>query len=207
MRRQRLKRDGAFAPETWVPSARRPYLGFPFAGICVIRGQNGPLSTPPSAPRVRFPFCFPFAGIFRHSRVQKPRKPLRLPSNDSLRARYLYALPRSLPLVSPFGLPSAGYPASARWHVFPPPRPCESPSSRQTARSRLNFGSARRSDPTLVFHSRGFRHSRAPSAFRVCSARDIFMRCLRGSRLFGCCRADRGNSSADFADGPDGKAR
>jgi hypothetical protein len=28
------------------------------------------------------------------------------------------ALPRSLPLVSPFGLPSAGYPASARWHVF-----------------------------------------------------------------------------------------
>jgi len=27
-------------------------------------------------------------------------------------------LPRSLPLVSPFGLPSAGYPASARWHVF-----------------------------------------------------------------------------------------
>jgi len=30
----------------------------------------------------------------------------------------LSALPRSLPLMSPFGLPSAGYPASARWHVF-----------------------------------------------------------------------------------------
>ncbi len=27
-------------------------------------------------------------------------------------------LPRSLPLISPFGLPAAGYPASARWHVF-----------------------------------------------------------------------------------------
>ena len=30
----------------------------------------------------------------------------------------LYALPPSLPLMSPLGLPSAGYPASARWHVF-----------------------------------------------------------------------------------------
>jgi len=29
-------------------------------------------------------------------------------------------LPRSLPLISPFGLPSAGYPASPRWHVFAP---------------------------------------------------------------------------------------
>jgi hypothetical protein len=29
-------------------------------------------------------------------------------------------LPPSLPLMSPFGLPSAGYPASARWHVFAP---------------------------------------------------------------------------------------
>jgi hypothetical protein len=27
-------------------------------------------------------------------------------------------LPPSLPLISPFGLPAAGYPASARWHVF-----------------------------------------------------------------------------------------
>jgi len=27
-------------------------------------------------------------------------------------------LPHSLPLISPFGLPAAGYPASARWHVF-----------------------------------------------------------------------------------------
>ena len=30
----------------------------------------------------------------------------------------LLRLPPSLPLMSPFGLPSAGYPASARWHVF-----------------------------------------------------------------------------------------
>ena len=29
-------------------------------------------------------------------------------------------LPPSLPLMSPYGLPSAGYPASARWHVFAP---------------------------------------------------------------------------------------
>ena len=29
-------------------------------------------------------------------------------------------LPPSLPLMSPFGLPAAGYPASARWHVFAP---------------------------------------------------------------------------------------
>ena len=27
-------------------------------------------------------------------------------------------MPPSLPLISPFGLPAAGYPASARWHVF-----------------------------------------------------------------------------------------
>ena len=27
-------------------------------------------------------------------------------------------LPRSLPLILPFGLPAAGYPASARWPVF-----------------------------------------------------------------------------------------
>ena len=30
----------------------------------------------------------------------------------------LSGLPPSLPLMSSFGLPSAGYPASARWHVF-----------------------------------------------------------------------------------------
>ena len=30
-------------------------------------------------------------------------------------------LPRSLPLISPYGLPAAGYPASPRWHVFPSP--------------------------------------------------------------------------------------
>ncbi|MCX6973201.1 MAG: hypothetical protein NTZ94_02680, partial [Verrucomicrobia bacterium] len=29
-------------------------------------------------------------------------------------------MPPSLPLMSPYGLPSAGYPASARWHVFAP---------------------------------------------------------------------------------------
>ena len=29
-------------------------------------------------------------------------------------------LPPSLPLMSPYGLPAAGYPASARWHVFVP---------------------------------------------------------------------------------------
>ena len=27
-------------------------------------------------------------------------------------------LPRSRPLISPFGLPLAGYPTSARWHVL-----------------------------------------------------------------------------------------
>jgi hypothetical protein len=30
-------------------------------------------------------------------------------------------LPPSLPLMSPYGLPSSGYPASPRWHVFPSP--------------------------------------------------------------------------------------
>jgi len=30
----------------------------------------------------------------------------------------LSVLPRSLPLISPFGLPLAGFPASSRWHGF-----------------------------------------------------------------------------------------
>ena len=42
-------------------------------------------------------------------------------------------LPPSLPLMSPYGLPAAGYPASARWHVIsaslrlPPSLPLMSP--------------------------------------------------------------------------------
>jgi len=66
----------------------------------------------------------------------------------------LYALPPSLPLMSPFGLPSAGYPASARWHVFrflPPfrvPVRVLLPARRRCA---PDFGSARRSDPGFPF--------------------------------------------------------
>ena len=50
----------------------------------------------------------------------------------------------SLPLMSPFGLPSAGYPASARWHAFRPPRPCArsffcSPASRRIPIQWLPF--------------------------------------------------------------------
>ena len=54
------------------------------------------------------------------------------------------------------------------------PRPCESPSSGQTARSRLKLGSARRSDPT-IFSIRGHLPSFAGtfSLQRLCaSARD-----------------------------------
>ena len=47
---------------------------------------------------------------------------LRLPTLGTPLTRYSASLrlPPSLPLMSPFGLPSAGYPASARWHVFAP---------------------------------------------------------------------------------------
>ena len=50
----------------------------------------------------------------------RPSRPFS-PVPPRLCARYLYALPPSLPLMSPFGPPSAGYPASARWHVFRSP--------------------------------------------------------------------------------------
>jgi len=39
---------------------------------------------------------------------------------------------------------------------FPPPRPCESPSSGQTARSRLKLGSFAAKRPYHFFDSRGF---------------------------------------------------
>ncbi len=44
----------------------------------------------------------------------------KLPSQRAAVALFasLSGLPPSLPLMSSFGLPSAGYPASARWHVF-----------------------------------------------------------------------------------------
>ncbi len=40
------------------------------------------------------------------------------PPSPSSYCFQLSGLPPSLPLMSSFGLPSAGYPASARWHVF-----------------------------------------------------------------------------------------
>jgi hypothetical protein len=43
-----------------------------------------------------------------------------VPSQRPLACVQVSGLPRSLPLISPFGLPSAGYPASPRWHVFAP---------------------------------------------------------------------------------------
>jgi hypothetical protein len=50
--------------------------------------------------------------------------------------------------MSPFGLPSAGYPASARWHVFhfpyTPRRLCGSADGA----ARLRLGASRRSAPT-----------------------------------------------------------
>jgi hypothetical protein len=51
----------------------------------------------PSAPlrlRAKSLLCFPFAGIFRHSRAQKPRKPLRQNSNPQAhRPRNFFKIP------------------------------------------------------------------------------------------------------------------
>ena len=41
-----------------------------------------------------------------------------MPKNSFYSGFKFSGLPPSLPLMSPFGLPLAGYPASARWHVF-----------------------------------------------------------------------------------------
>ena len=77
-------------------------------------------------------FSSGFAGFVKSSRPPNFRfaSLLRLPTlgytfvfplNHCAIARVFSAalrLPPSLPLMSPYGLPSAGYPASARWHVF-----------------------------------------------------------------------------------------
>ncbi len=44
--------------------------------------------------------------------------PLPIRKNSFYSGFKISGLPPSLPLMSPFGLPSAGYPASTRWHVF-----------------------------------------------------------------------------------------
>ena len=60
---------------------------------------------PPSAPlrlRAKSPFCFPFAGIVRHSRVQKPRKPLRQdPNPQDHRPRIFFKIPLLSAIRSP----------------------------------------------------------------------------------------------------------
>ena len=67
-------------------------------------------------------FCFGF----RFARFSFPPSAISASPREAsllllcMLTRYSAALrlPPSLPLMSPFGLPAAGYPASARWHVF-----------------------------------------------------------------------------------------
>jgi hypothetical protein len=113
--------DGAFAPESWVRSASRPYPFFsiredsPFAvrtrtaEDC--RGYNAPLSV---SPCLRESPCFYIAGT------------------------------AFAPLFAALGL------GGRIWFG-------------ETAHSRLNFGSARRSDPTIFSIREDLCHSRACS--------------------------------------------
>ena len=73
---------------------------------------------------VRLPSQRPLACVLRfrsgcllRSRSCRPSGCLRQATQPAP-AGMCSGLPPSLPLMSPFGLPSAGYPASARWHVF-----------------------------------------------------------------------------------------
>ena len=63
-------------------------------------------------------------------------------------------LPPSLPLMSPFGLPSAGYPASPRWHVFAPAQLIRK-LSRPAPPSELPCGSLSRPSPKVSIHPSG----------------------------------------------------
>jgi len=73
-------------------------------------------------------------------------------------------LPPSLPLMSPFGLPSAGYPASPRWHVFAPAQLIRK-LSRPAPPSELPCGSLSRPSPKVSIRPSG-QPSVAPS--RAC---------------------------------------
>ena len=81
---------------------------------------------------------------------------LRLPTLGTPLTRYSASLrlPPSLPLMSPFGLPSAGYPASARWHVFAPAELIRR-ISRPAPPSELPCGSLSRPSPKVSIRPSG----------------------------------------------------
>ena len=63
-------------------------------------------------------------------------------------------LPPSLPLMSPYGLPSAGYPTSPRWHVFAPAELIRR-ISRPAPPSELPCGSLSRPSPKVSIRPSG----------------------------------------------------
>ena len=78
-----------------------------------------------------------------------------------IHSQILSGWPPSLPLMSPFGLPSAGYSASARWHVFRFQISGFSPA--------LRFGGSAGGFPAFAVKKSGFRLSlsgfKSPSSY------------------------------------------
>ena len=77
-------------------------------------------------------------------------------SKNTMLTRYSAALrlPPSLPLMSPYGLPAAGYPASARWHVFAPAQLIHR-LPRAAPPSELPCGSLSRPSPKISIRPTG----------------------------------------------------
>ena len=117
---------------TYILPDAAPY-GLPSAGSV---GSHPPGMSHPSGCLCSLPRNRPVAWFPASARWHVISAALRLPpycgcppwATLLTRCSASLRLPPSLPLMSPFGLPSAGYPASARWHVFrsqvflPPPR-------------------------------------------------------------------------------------
>ena len=133
------------APEFWVRSAIRPYPGFPFAGIRVIRGHPQPsdfFSPPRLCASARNP-------IFSHSRgssvIRGPKTPEKPHAKTPSR--------QESPVAEASRLPSNDSPQQ-RWAGRPPslshpPRLSASAGGPRNGAARLNLGASRRSAPTL----------------------------------------------------------
>jgi hypothetical protein len=103
------------------------------------------------------PWATPLTRCYASLRLPRYCATLRLPTLGYTFVFPLgYALSRgcSLPHISPFGLPAAGYPASARWHVFAPAQLIRR-ISRPAPPSELPCGSLSRPSPKVSIRPSG----------------------------------------------------
>ena len=106
-----IRRDLRHSRMTQIP-ANKSHPGS--ADVLVGHAPQGVLASPPHQVGSMRARCTILLGT-AHSRLKFG--PTRRSALQTF-AFHVSGLPPSLPLMSPFGLPLAGYPASTRWHVF-----------------------------------------------------------------------------------------